>query len=866
MTGPALTLIPADKGRTRTKGDRLELLTALIAAPSFDPLLRSDAIQMPPDHPVYGWGCAVAGCRRSRDVCSNYCSGHWRQWLDMRRSGATVVDFLRTAEPLPAPIRGSGQLCLICPHARAVGAQGLCFLHTTNYSSWRRYRRSKNRPDAVELFVAEQHPYPVFGQCRIATCPEEAVEWIGLCFTHFTLYSRSGRPGGAHRVRNWGRRPGDGSSRHVEVAYQDAEVFDQWCAAQHQFGRMDGRLSLLGLHPLARAEIKWGLHQHATKDVEGGRWQLMFVQNLATECREQDAVSLVDLDLQRCKAHTRKIAWGLLDDLRPVYFSRQDTRDAGFIEIGHYGLRFPDTARQFDLTPVTQRWLRDLLWDCLDLRLTTDPPRSAAFMQRVAHGCAELSGFLEGHTPDGGHTPSLLTRNHMVAFIADQRRRAVDGLPALARQGDTRRGPRGPRRVTAGTMAQVFTGARHILRTTLESGACERLGLDRGFIIALPYGRAPKGRRQPYSDAVARALAAEDNLQKLDGMDAEDRGLRDVWEALVVTGRRCGEVLRLRLDCVDRHNGLPMFWHDQTKVGNLDASIRISERLYQRIRRRQEKTLHRFIQTHGRPPTAEERSGLALFTRRSANRSGRNSVSYPWFRSLFSSWVAGLDIPHSVAHQARHTLATNLIKAGANLAHVKRYLGHVSEAMAEHYVHLANTDPRLEQALQAVWVAGPGSSEPGLLLSSGRPMTAEEAAGLAIDLARTSTPADGGFCTFQPVVNGDACPWNLNCHSCDKFVLSGADLLYWHRKREQWHALAERAPDSATADFLHDAFEPTARAIAGLEQALDAVGLLDDALALDLRRPQDYFGRIWTTAFLAQDLSQCETEEEQITP
>ncbi len=50
-------------------------------------------------------------------------------------------------------------------------------------------------------------------------------------------------------------------------------------------------------------------------------------------------------------------------------------------------------------------------------------------------------------------------------------------------------------------------------------------------------------------------------------------------------------------------------------------------------------------------------------------------------------------------------------------------------------------------------------------------------------------------------------------------------------------------------------FEPTAKAIDGLEQALSAVGLLDDALALDMRRPQDYFNRIWATTFRATDLA-----------
>jgi len=95
-----------------------------------------------------------------------------------------------------------------------------------------------------------------------------------------------------------------------------------------------------------------------------------------------------------------------------------------------------------------------------------------------------------------------------------------------------------------------------------------------------------------------------------------------------------------------------------------------------------------------------------------------------------------------------------------------------------------------------VWVAGPGAAHPGEPLSGETtPLTREQAMAMAVDLSRRSAPAEGGFCTFQPVVNGAACPWNLNCHNCDKFVLSGADLLYWRRKQEQWRSIAERAPD-----------------------------------------------------------------------
>ncbi|WP_239487401.1 hypothetical protein [Streptomyces durocortorensis] len=52
---------------------------------------------------------------------------------------------------------------------------------------------------------------------------------------------------------------------------------------------------------------------------------------------------------------------------------------------------------------------------------------------------------------------------------------------------------------------------------------------------------------------------------------------------------------------------------------------------------------------------------------------------------------------------------------------------------------------------------------------------------------------------------------------------------------------------------------PTTRAIDGLEQALAGLGLLDEALALDLRRPQDYFQRLWSLNFPAADLAQATT-------
>lgn len=150
---------------------------------------------------------------------------------------------------------------------------------------------------------------------------------------------------------------------------------------------------------------------------------------------------------------------------------------------------------------------------------------------------------------------------------------------------------------------------------------------------------------------------------------------------------------------------------------------------------------------------------MALFPSARRNPAGQRPVSCTWFHAHFKPWVDQLDIGHVVAHQARHTMATRLLRHGATLSHIRRYPGHVSGRMAEHSAKVAVSG--IEDILQHVWVAG-----------------------------------------------------------------------------------------------------PTARAIAGLEQALAGLGLLDDALALDLRRPQDYFQRLWNTGFRAADLARAADAEQ----
>ncbi|MFF1267157.1 tyrosine-type recombinase/integrase [Streptomyces anulatus] len=857
MTLTSMPLLPViiPAPRSREIGDRLELLEALIAAPGFDPVLRPDAIEVPGDHPVFGWFCRVPGCPRGAEPMHDYCHVHCVKWREHRDAGGNVAEFRQSADPLRTYAWADAPPCVVCPDVPAWSQKtGLCFLHADRWNKRSSYRRRQGQELDFETWLAGARPLPPSGKCQVAACPEKSDHPIGMCRRHKNRYEREGRPGGAKLPQNWGRWLLD-KGKPIILTCEDRTAFLEWCNTTPALGRSNGKLSLLGLRPLVKAEIKWVMGYHAQLS-DAPDWPVLFIQRLASDCRSQDVDSLADLDPDRCRMQSAKIARRMLRYLRLVYFTRPDTKDAGFIETEHFGVRYRNRDSGIDLCGVSQRWLRDLLWDWMAMRLTADAPRSRNLLDFTRRGCVELSAYLEAQAPGGGHDVTVLDKSHMEGFVFDQRHRAEHGLFGLGihnRQGGSQASV-----VTKGVLTVVFSGVRRVLRMALDSGESEKIGLDRGFIVSAPHGGNKTRRRRPFPDDVARALAADANLQLLHGLDFEDRGLQDIWEALVLTGRRCSEVIEVRLECLGRLNGLPLFWHDQTKVGNYDEAIRIPERLHRRLEQRQLQSVERFAHQHGRPPTGQERRELALFPRRSRNRTGQHAVSYTWFSGNFRTWVKQLDIGHHVAHQARHTLATNLLRNGANLSHVKRYLGQVSQRMAEHYTHLANTDPRLEDALNAVWVTGPGSAEPGLVLAGGDPMTREQAEALAVDLTRQSTPAEGGFCTFQPVVNGDACPWNMDCHNCDKFVLSGADLVYWHRKREQWRAMAERAPDSKTADYLHDLFEPSSRAIAGLEKALEGVGLLDEALALDLRRPQDYFGRVWSMAFRARALAEHE--------
>ncbi|MGW7362480.1 hypothetical protein ACWGI8_03430 [Streptomyces sp. NPDC054841] len=542
---------------TRERSDRLDVLTALLQAPGIEPLYRQAVLRWPGDHPVYGWYCRVNACRNVRTNTVDLCYSHREEWRRVRREpGATRREFLRTASPRELDPRFvDPPTCRFCPErpSRHLVLR-LCLTH---FGRWQKVINRRKNLTYDQWVALQTEALAGYGECLVAACAGLADGPLGMCYVHLLRYRSEGRPGGARRAGS----PGPGVPVN-EVTHTDVAAFRRWCRAARPLSRT-GTVNLLGLPPLARAEFQWGLLTHAQK-THRTLWPLWHIQAVVNLARDRGVVSILDLlssDSTELTDYARSILREIADELRIVYVTPQESKEAGFLETEHFGVRYKRRSSHFDLTDVPQRWLRDLFWERCARRLRSpQAPRSPQHIDAGRRACVELGVYLTVIAPGGGHDPAVLTEDHMRRFVADQNKRAREGLPSLAVRRDGR-----PMKVTGGTRRQVFSHARALLREALETGEAERIGLPREFIVELPAALRTERTRNPFPDPVARALADEANLKLLaDRFDAGDMGHRDIWETLVFTGRRASEVTELRLECTAILRGAAFLWHDQT--------------------------------------------------------------------------------------------------------------------------------------------------------------------------------------------------------------------------------------------------------------------------------------------------------------
>ena len=205
------------------------------------------------------------------------------------------------------------------------------------------------------------------------------------------------------------------------------------------------------------------------------------------------------------------------------------------------------------------------------------------------------------------------------------------------------------------------------LRTFFKFLIREGLLTDNPAMDAVPPRRQ---RKQP------RFLNIDEAFALMDVPDASDpAGIRDraALELLYSSGLRIGELVGLNLEDLDARQGLVRVLGKGSKERLVPVGSRALQALNDYLAVRSEL---------GGQQKAEKNPALFL-----GLRGGRLNDRY--FRRRFDGYIKILSLETELSpHSLRHTFATHMLEAGADIRSIQELLGHASLSTTQIYTHL----------------------------------------------------------------------------------------------------------------------------------------------------------------------------------
>ena len=530
-----------------------------------------------------------------------------------------------------------------------------------------------------------------------------------------------------------------------------------------------GELHLAALPPSLQREIRYGLHRHA-KTARRTQWRPMDIQAVVDRLAAVGAVSLLDpiVDTMAEDPSNRpqqRIWRDLPIAARSLMLTKETAKEAGWFDPvisggkPFFGTQSDERRRVvWDLTRISQRWLRDALWDYLyDESLEPDGKRVSAgtvFYRR--YGVVLLSYVLEQIRPDHGHDPTLLSAAdaHAIRELLNLWFNEQIPVPPLINENRKVDGV-----LTERARHVLMRNAHIVLRHNKERGRTGPTTED--FILRFPEFPVPARNPlpRPLSFGDFQLLVDPDNLRALDELDLAEVGLSDVWLTQAFQGGRISEVLKLRLGCIGMVGAAqPYLWRDISKARVIDYGIPCHVPIYERLLRRQAITKAKLRTRYRKRLAALDGPGrerleaewertMPLFPGAYLNPDLTLEISYTAFRNAWTKWFASLGLSGITTHQTRATLATSLLNNGAPADLVRQMLGHFSDEALAHYARY--NDESMAKHLKQVWAAGPGTDKPGtILLRPGDLNTDGGSLRDRIDLA--VIPVEHGICRYGP--------------------------------------------------------------------------------------------------------------------
>jgi integrase len=670
--------------------------------------------------------CCLAGdCDyQPRHFREQLCEAHYRLWHqagepEMRAWAREVRD---EPERLCAVGRGANS----CQHPATSG--DLCHRHAEQLRTgpWTRQR--------LEL---EGTPHPAPGPCQIPHCRfrsrGRSRHGLVLCKHHANRAEYYLRTHPQDDLSWWARavapmRVGVLAFAGVSERARDEILFGLQQAQRHD-------RSLPGSD--VRAVIEWMRDGHA------GSFLAVVPDDGTLDKRVRDFLAWTQ----------RRLRWYLTS---PEDERRKDVWDLMVFDHTDAGRA---RGRTLDFTCIRQGWLREAAkaWAYAKMPTTT-----TYWPQKVITDVALLSDALAAG-PAGGNDPAKAGRADIERFFHLVRNHRQPGGKPYA----------------ASTLQACVYHVRSFLQDAATLGLLA--GVPPGFAILKGEGvKVARAERDVGRRSVPEAAIAElDNHLHLLGRHPV-RGpaaclgpqmQRLAYELLRDTGRRVGEITRLRLTCVWRENdGSPWLVYDNTKAGRLERRIPIFEALAVSVERLAGQVAALFPAT----PPAE---GF-LFPAQTQNRLGRRPMPGATLRKWLQTWVE--QIPGLTGqvfdddgelrafpqlrihpHAFRHAYAQRLADAGTPLDVTQELMDHGSPMTTQGYYQVSR--PRLRKAVRAVETISVGRD--GL-----RPRTTASADPVVTTSMR-AVAVPYGLCNEPSNVKagGQQCPIRYQCAGCGHF-------------------------------------------------------------------------------------------------
>lgn len=284
-------------------------------------------------------------------------------------------------------------------------------------------------------------------------------------------------------------------------------------------------------------------------------------------------------------------------------------------------------------------------------------------------------------------------------------------------------------------------------------------------ITAWGWAEAPRRRlvfatdipRQP--DMLPRALAPDADRALMAAVgDLADPFARTAITILRHTGLRRGELLDLELDCLMDFG--PSGTWVRVPLGKLndERAVPLDESALDAFA---EWLAHRPAQ-RALPHPRDGRLCDFVFVER-GRRIGPGRIQQGLAHAVEAAGLLGADGRplHVVAHQLRHTWATELVNAGMSLQALMTLLGHRSPEMTVRYARLASP------TLRAAYDEAVGKVARRIPVApAGRRVVPDRVSWLASEMLKTRVAH--GYCARE--LAAEACPYANVCETCPNFV------------------------------------------------------------------------------------------------